>query len=153
MRGKEQEESSGSREEERGRGKGTSVERKMKLTSPPPPRLALEEEMDANKALTNEITQQKVKAEFELERTRIDLQDTKVQYEKQYGDYARDRDAEVMSLRKGMDTSDKSFEAQRENLNSQIRKLETQRRQHERTIADMQKVSGGWGWGIGGGGG
>ena len=104
------------------------------------PRLMLEEALDANKALTNEVTQQKVKAEFELERTRIDLQDTKVQYEKQYGDYARDRDAEVMSLRKGMDTSDKSFEAQRENLNSQIRKLETQRRQHERTIADMQKV-------------
>ena len=102
-------------------------------------RLGIEEELDANKALTNEITQQKVKAEFELERTRIDLQDSKVQYEKQYGDYARDRDAEVMSLRKGMDASDKSFEAQKENLNSQIRKLETQRRQHERAIADMQK--------------
>jgi len=94
----------------------------------------LKEERGVSETLRSE----KIKAELELQRAMIEYDSKKLELEKNASDFTRDRDSEVVGLRKAVEVEGKKGEAIRESLHKEVKQLKAGSRKLSRTIDTLQ---------------
>ena len=88
---------------------------------------------------TQKLTSEKAKTEMALERNRVDFEKRGVLLEKSVADLQRERDSELLNIRKGGETEQKRYEEKQMKLTKNLGDLETRLRQTHRKLMESEK--------------
>ena len=88
---------------------------------------------------TQKLTSEKAKTEMALERNRVDFEKRGVLLEKSVSDLQRERDSELLNIRKGGETEQKRYEEKQMKLTKNLGDLETRLRQTHRKLMESEK--------------
>ena len=88
---------------------------------------------------SQKLTADKAKVEMTLERSRIDFEKRGVLLEKSVTELQRERDNELINIRKGGETEQKRFEEKQLRMTKNLGELETRLRQTHRKLMDSEK--------------
>ena len=88
---------------------------------------------------SQKLTADKAKVEMTLERSRIDFEKRGVLLEKSVTELQRERDNELINIRKGGETEQKRFEEKQLRMTKNLGDLETRLRQTHRKLMDSEK--------------
>ena len=88
---------------------------------------------------SQKLTADKAKVEMTLERSRVDFEKRGVLLEKSVTELQRERDNELINIRKGGETEQKRFEEKQLRMTKNLGELETRLRQTHRKLMDSEK--------------
>ncbi len=88
---------------------------------------------------SQKLTADKAKVEMTLERSRVDFEKRGVLLEKSVTELQRERDNELINIRKGGETEQKRFEEKQLRMTKNLGDLETRLRQTHRKLMDSEK--------------
>ena len=88
---------------------------------------------------SQKLTADKAKVEMTLERSRVDFEKRGVLLEKSVTELQRERDNELINIRKGGETEQKRFEEKQLRMTKNLGDLETRLRQTHRKLVDSEK--------------
>ena len=77
-------------------------------------------------------------AELQLQRATVDFENRKLTMEKNTAEYTRERDSEVLALKKGAEGEQKRYDAAKEQLTAQIKQLEANLRRANRKTVELE---------------
>ena len=88
---------------------------------------------------SQKLTADKAKVEMTLERSRVEFEKRGVLLEKSVTEIQRERDNELLNIRKGGETEQKRYEEKQLKLSKNLTDLETRLRQTHRKLMDSEK--------------
>ena len=88
---------------------------------------------------SQKLTADKAKVEMTLERSRVDFEKRGVLLEKSVTELQRERDNELINIRKGGETEQKRYEEKQLRMTKNLGELETRLRQTHRKLMDSEK--------------
>lgn len=88
---------------------------------------------------SQKLTADKAKVEMTLERSRVEFEKRGVLLEKSVTEIQRERDSELLNIRKGGETEQKRYEEKQLKLTKNLTDLETRLRQTHRKLMDSEK--------------
>ena len=99
----------------------------------------VEDKLSNEQELCERLRAEKLRADMELQRLSIEAEKDKVMMDRSLTGMQRERDTEIMSLRKGSETEQKRYTEQKLQMQAKMKEIEKEQRLKQRKLVDLEK--------------
>lgn len=99
----------------------------------------VEDKLSNEQELCERLRAEKLRADMELQRLSIEAEKDKVLMDRSLTGVQRERDTEIMTLRKSAETEQKRFAEQKLQMQTKMKEIEKKQRVSQRKLADLEK--------------